>query len=57
MSQPDFAGWIEVRRVRCGKPTCHCRHGQRHGPYLYQVWRDERGRRRVRYLGLVRDKA
>ncbi|MBU0493457.1 MAG: hypothetical protein KKB13_16555 [Chloroflexi bacterium] len=45
------AGWTEVRRVRCGKPTCRCRTGPGHGPYRYQVWRDEQGHRCTRYLG------
>jgi hypothetical protein len=52
-SSDNRTGWIEVRHVRCGKPNCRCRTGPGHGPYLYRVWRDERGRRRVRYLGPV----
>lgn len=25
--------------IRCGRPGCHCRTGNRHGPYYYRVWR------------------
>jgi hypothetical protein len=35
--------------VRCGKPTCRCAAGERHGPYWYLRWRD-RGRQRRAYI-------
>lgn len=28
-------GTLRRRFVRCGKPTCHCRKGRGHGPFLY----------------------
>lgn len=28
-------GTLRRRFVRCGKPTCHCREGRGHGPFLY----------------------
>jgi uncharacterized protein DUF6788 len=33
----------------CGKATCRCARGQRHGPYLSLRWR-EGGRQRRRYV-------
>jgi hypothetical protein len=35
--------------VRCGRPDCHCAHGQLHGPYHYRLWR-EGGRLRKQYV-------
>lgn len=38
---PSFAqivrGSLVTRYRRCGKPTCHCAHGQGHGPAHYLV--------------------
>jgi hypothetical protein len=28
-------GTLRKRYVRCGKPSCHCRKGQGHGPFAY----------------------
>jgi len=33
-------GDIVTQYIRCGKPTCRCRHGEPHGPYHYRTWRD-----------------
>jgi len=36
-------------RVKCGKPSCHCASGLRHGPYTflrYQYWDGAAGRDR-----------
>jgi len=36
-------------RVKCGKPSCHCARGLRHGPYIflrYQYWDAATGRDR-----------
>jgi hypothetical protein len=33
----------------CGKPSCRCARGERHGPYLSLRWR-EGGRQRRRYV-------
>ena len=30
-------GWVERRRVRCGKENCKCRRGKPHGFYYYHV--------------------
>lgn len=35
--------------VRCGKPGCHCAHGNKHGPYHYLFYRLD-GRLRKRYV-------
>ena len=35
--------------TRCGKPHCHCREGQLHGPYYALHWRDGAIQRR-RYV-------
>jgi hypothetical protein len=38
-SAPNLAevlrGTLRRRYVRCGKPTCHCKEGRGHGPFLY----------------------
>lgn len=39
--------------IRCGKPTCRCATGERHGPYTYCYWR-EGGRVRKSYVGRSR---
>ena len=33
-------GAIVPQFIRCGKPTCRCSYGHRHGPYFYRVWRE-----------------
>ena len=36
-------------RVKCGKPSCHCARGLRHGPYIflrYEYWDAAAGRDR-----------
>ena len=33
----------------CGKPSCRCARGERHGPYWRRYWREE-GRRRRSYV-------
>ena len=38
----------EVYR-RCGRPTCHCAKGEKHGP-VYYLTRNERGRTRNIYV-------
>ncbi len=42
-------GSVGVQWVRCGKPTCRCARGERHGPYSYRFWRED-GRLRKRYI-------
>jgi len=32
-------GTVCEQFIRCGNPGCHCRTGERHGPYYYRVWR------------------
>jgi hypothetical protein len=41
-------GVVCTQRVRCGKPGCHCAHGQGHIAY-YRFWR-ESGRLRKCYV-------
>jgi len=31
-------GSLHLERRRCGKPTCRCRRGEWHGPYVYRYW-------------------
>jgi hypothetical protein len=45
-----ISGVVRAEWVRCGKPTCRCSTGSRHGPYLYRRWR-ENGRQRRAYVG------
>ena len=42
-------GVLLANGVRCGKPSCRCARGERHGPYLYRRWR-EGGRQRRQYV-------
>ena len=42
-------GTLRAEYRRCGKPTCRCAHGERHGPYLYRRWR-QNGRQRRSYV-------
>ena len=38
-----------AEHVRCGKPNCRCRHGDKHGPYWYLYYRRlEKGAWRLR---------
>jgi len=43
---------VREKLVKCGKADCPCAKegGQRHGPYLYRVWR-QNGKVRSQYLG------
>lgn len=41
-------GHIQKRRVRCGKPNCHCARGELHIAF-YHVWHDS-GHRFQRYV-------
>jgi hypothetical protein len=41
---------LSTYRVRCGRPGCRCARGDRHGPYWFLRWRDERGANRRRYV-------
>jgi hypothetical protein len=39
ISPKMLPGHIEVKRVRCGKPSCKCSTGELHGPYHYhRTW-------------------
>src|SRR4051812_35268763 len=40
-------GVLRAEWVRCGKSTCCCTAGARHGPYLYRRWREDGRQRRV----------
>ncbi|MDP8924166.1 MAG: hypothetical protein M3O34_14985 [Chloroflexota bacterium] len=42
-------GCLSATYQRCGKPSCRCARGQRHGPYWSRFWR-EGGRRRRAYV-------
>ena len=33
-------GSMHVAFIRCGRPWCRCRNGERHGPYWYLYWDD-----------------
>jgi hypothetical protein len=36
--------------IRCGRETCRCMAGERHGPYTYRYWKEE-GKLRKQYVG------
>jgi hypothetical protein len=42
-------GALRAELIRCGKPSCRCARGERHGPYLYRRWR-ENGLQRRQYV-------
>jgi len=46
----SLPGVLRAEGVRCGKPTCRCATGERHGPYLYRRWRED-GRQLRAYVG------
>jgi Family of unknown function (DUF6788) len=46
-------GSLHLEFKRCGRPSCRCRHGLMHGPYLYRHWR-EGGRQRKTYVPMRR---
>jgi hypothetical protein len=49
LPKTPLPGVVLSQWVRCGRPNCHCTHGQPHGPYYYRFWR-EGGRLRKAYV-------
>ena len=46
---PMVAGSLVEQYVSCGKPTCRCARGAKHGPLYYLYWKEE-GRSRSLYV-------
>lgn len=47
-------GTIYLRKNTCGDDTCHCANGgEKHGPYEYRVYRNEKGKVVHDYQGKV----
>jgi len=46
---PFLPGSLVKRYTVCGKPGCKCRHGEKHGPFLY-VSQKIGGKTRYRYI-------
>jgi hypothetical protein len=44
-----LAGSLVAQYTTCGKPTCRCARGRKHGPAYYLYWK-EQGRSRSRYV-------
>lgn len=44
---PPLAGKVCSQFIRCGKTSCHCNHGELHGPYYYRIWREGNSVRKV----------
>lgn len=44
-----LVGVVISEMKRCGRPNCHCKSGNLHGPYYYCYYR-EAGRLRKRYV-------
>jgi hypothetical protein len=44
-----MAGSLVEQYVTCGKPTCRCAKGAKHGPLYYLYWK-EQGRSRSLYV-------
>jgi len=49
----NSAGSLHLEFKRCGRPSCRCRLGFLHGPYIYRHWR-ERGLQRKAYVPMQR---
>ena len=47
--RPMLAGSLVEQYVTCGKPTCRCARGTKHGPLYYLYWKEE-GRSRSLYV-------
>lgn len=56
-SLPDpehvMRGSLITRYTRCGKPNCHCKTGQGHGPHWYLSTLGPHGRTRLEYVPTV----
>ena len=48
---PAARGCFRLEQVRCGKPTCRCTAGKKHGPYWYLYRRNADGRLTSTYIG------
>jgi hypothetical protein len=46
---PLLAGSLVKQYVLCGKPSCRCQRGEKHGPLYYLYWK-EQGRSRSLYI-------
>lgn len=46
---PMVTGSLVEQYVTCGKPTCRCARGDKHGPLSYLYWK-EQGRSRSLYI-------
>jgi hypothetical protein len=40
-------GTVVPQYTRCGKRTCRCYDGPKHGPYYYRIWREGKSVRKV----------
>lgn len=45
----DGKGVVVKKKVTCGKDSCHCADGEKHGPYLYRYYWD--GETKCDYVG------
>jgi hypothetical protein len=50
LPKTGMKGSLHMEWKRCGKPTCRCRTGVLHGPYIYRRWRDDAGRQKREYI-------
>lgn len=39
--------------MTCGDESCHCANGEKHKPYKYRYYRNEKGKVTSDYLGKV----
>lgn len=49
----ETKGTVVKEKVKCGDESCHCYDGEKHGPYRYRYFRDEKGKLNSEYLGKV----
>jgi len=52
MPPEPLPGTVHAEYSRCGKRSCHCAQGRRHGPFYRRFWR-EGGRTRSTYVPLA----
>ena len=50
---PMVSGSLVEQYVTCGKPSCRCARGQKHGPLYYLYWK-EQGKSRSLYVPRAR---
>lgn len=51
VAEVSVQGTLVKKKQKCGDESCKCASGDLHGPYLWDVHRDENGDRKWEYIG------